>query len=187
MTLPRNTSGFACLLAAILWIATGCGGGTESDDSTADGSASAGTHTHADGTTHADHDHDDAGGAADEGSRDGDHDHAHEEVPLETITIAGMEIELAQGHGAVEAGKESHLVVKLPYSDQGETIVRAWLGTEDRTASYVGKGEYAASHDDYDIHATAPDPLPDGVKWWIEIVKPDATKHVGSAKPILDS
>ncbi len=49
----------------------------------------------------------------------------------------------------------------------------------------IGKGEYAESHDDYDIHATAPTPLPSGVMWWIEIEKPDGTKLVGSAKPIL--
>ncbi len=93
---------------------------------------------------------------------------------------------LAQGHGGVTAGKESHLVVKLPYNDAGATIVRAWLGTEDRTASLVGKGEYAPSHDDYDIHATAPDPLPEGTMWWIEIEKPDGAKVVGSAQPITD-
>ena len=134
-----------------------------------------GTHTHDDGTTHADHEHED------------DHaedDHAHDEVSLGTVTIGDMEIELAQGHGMVEAGVESHLVVKLPYKDDGATVVRAWIGTDDPTLSYVGIGEYASSHDDYDIHATAPDPLPDGAAWWVEIEKPDGTTVVGSA-PIL--
>lgn len=64
--------------------------------------------------------------------------------------------------------------------------MRAWIGTEDRTLSYVGKGEYAASHDDYDIHAVAPDPLPPGAKWWIEIEKPDGSKGIGSAEPIIE-
>jgi hypothetical protein len=94
-------------------------------------------------------------------------------------------LELAQGHGAVAAGKEGHLVVKLPYNDGGATIVRAWIGTEDRTLSYVGKGQYAPSHDDYDVHATAPDPLPAETQWWIEIEQPDGTKLVGSAQPNL--
>ena len=87
-----------------------------------------------------------------------------------------MTVELAQGHGAVKAGQEGHLVVKLPYNDNGATIVRAWIGTEDRTLSFVGKGEYAPSHDDYDIHAMAPDPLPENTMWWIEIEKPDGAK-----------
>ena len=113
-------------------------------------------------------------------------DPAHEEVPLGTVTIGGMEVELAQGHGAVEAGKECHLVVKLPYTDRGATLVRAWLGTEDPTLSFVGRGEYAASHDDYDIHATAPDPLPDNVMWWVEIEKPDGSRVVGSVRPLID-
>ena len=133
-----------------------------------------GTHAHAEGSVHDGHGH-----PAD------DHDHAHDEVSLGTVTIGGMRVEIAQGHGAVEAGKEGHLVIKLPYSDGGQTVVRAWIGTEDRTLSFVGKGDYAASHDDYDVHAMAPDPLPDGVMWWIEIEKPGGTKVVGSAGPIL--
>ncbi|MEQ8765954.1 MAG: hypothetical protein RL885_18695 [Planctomycetota bacterium] len=111
-------------------------------------------------------------------------DHEHAEDPLGTVLIGDLEVELAQGHGGVEAGKEGHLVVKLPYNDQGATIVRAWLGTEDRFASLVGKGEYAPSHDDYDIHAVAPDPLPENTMWWIEIEKPDGTKLLGSKKPL---
>ncbi len=159
-----------------------------------------GSHTHADGTTHDhdhadddeshgdDHDHGDGDGHGHDhdADHDGDHDHAHDEVDLDPTTIGEMTVELAQGHGAVEAGKEMHLVVKLPYSDDGASIVRAWIGTEDRTLSFVGRGEYAPSHDDYDIHAMAPDPLPADAMWWIEIEKPDGTKVVGSARPIME-
>jgi hypothetical protein len=113
-------------------------------------------------------------------------DHAHDETPLGTVTIGDMNVELAQGHGKIEPGKESHLVVKLPYNDRGATIVRAWIGTKDRVQSVVGKGEYAPSHDDYDIHAVAPNPLPENVMWWIEIQKPDGTTVVGSAKALLN-
>ena len=128
------------------------------------------THVHADGSTHANH-------AEDE--------HDHNEVPLPSAVIGDMTVELGQGHGKVEAGKESHLVVKLPYNDNGTSIVRAWVGTEDRTLSYVGKGEYAPSHDDYDIHVMTPDPLPENTMWWIEIERPDGTKLVGSTQPIM--
>lgn len=118
--------------------------------------------------------------APEEASKHAEEDHEHDEVSLGKFDIAGIMVEAAQGHGTVEAGKEGHLVIKLPYKDQGATVVRAWIGTEDRTLSSVGKGEYAASHDDYDIHAVAPDPLPGGTKWWLEIEKPDGTKAVGS-------
>jgi len=141
-------------------------------------------HDHADGHGHdhapetaAAHGHDHA-----EGADPHDHDHG-EENPLGTFTAGGMEIEAAQSHGDLEAGKEGHLVIKLPYNDSGATVVRAWIGTEDRTLSTVGRGEYAPDHDDYDIHAMAPDPLPDGVKWWVEIEKPDGTKTIGSIAP----
>ena len=122
--------------------------------------------------------------APNEAAKQEEEDHAHDEAELGKFAIDGIMVEAAQGHGAVEAGKEGHLVIKLPYKDQGATVVRAWIGTEDRTLSSVGKGEYAASHEDYDIHAVAPDPLPDGTKWWLEIEKPDGTKTVGSF-PIL--
>ena len=115
-----------------------------------------------------------------------DHDHTHDEVELGTFDIDGISVKAAQGHGKVKGGKEGHLVVKLPYNDKGETVVRAWIGTEDRTLSTVGKGDYAASHDDYDIHAVAPKPLTRKAKWWIEIEKPDGTKVVGSIPLLKD-
>jgi hypothetical protein len=114
------------------------------------------------------------------------HEHEHEEIALGTFDIEGISVEALQGHGNVEAGKESHLVIKLPYKDNGETIVRAWIGGSDRTLSSAGKGDYAPSHDDYDIHAVAPDPLAEGSQWWLEIAKPDGTKAVGSFPLLKD-
>lgn len=178
MKTTHTTAAGLAMLAALGLTLAGCG---ESGDGHAHGpdthDHAEDTHTHADGSTHSDH--------ADD-SHMGEEDHAHDETALDPATIGDMTVELAQGHGAVEPGKESHLVVKLPYNDNGATIVRAWIGTEDRTLSYVGKGEYAPSHDDYDIHATAPDPLPENTMWWIEIEKPDGTKVVGSATPIME-
>ncbi|MEM9347921.1 MAG: hypothetical protein AAGB26_15035 [Planctomycetota bacterium] len=157
-------------LTCTLWLA-GCGDSHDHD----------GDHDHPHPHEDGDHGHPHPHG---DGDND-DHDHG-EEKELPAATIGDMKVELAQAHGALQAGKEGHLVVKLPYNDKGETIVRAWIGTEDRTLSMVGKGEYAASHDDYDIHTMAPTPLPENVKWWIEIEKPDGTKVVGSATPITE-
>lgn len=112
------------------------------------------------------------------------HDHAEE--PLGTVRVGELAVECAQGHGRVAAGGEGHLVVKLPYSDKGATVVRAWIGTEDRTLSVAGKGTYAPDHDDYDVHVTAPAPLPADVRWWIEIERPDRTRALGSAQPLLE-
>lgn len=167
------------LIAAAGLILAACGESpSDAPDQAAPASAAGeDQHVHADGTTHDDH--------AEEAPVEGEDD-AHAEDPLGTATIGDMQVELAQGHGAVAAGQEGHLVVKLPYTDGGATIVRAWIGTEDRTLSFVGKGEYAPDHDDYDIHAMAPDPLPENAMWWIEIEKPDGTKVVGSAKPIRE-
>lgn len=176
----NSTTTILAILAACGLTLVGCGesGGEGDHGHSADSQAqSEDALTHADGSTHGDH--------AD-GEQMDEEDHDHDEVALDPATIGGMTVELAQNHGAIEAGQESHLVVKLPYSDNGATIVRAWIGTDDRTLSFVGKGEYAASHDDYDIHAIAPNPLPEHTMWWIEIEKPDGTKTVGSATPILE-
>jgi len=164
------------LALAVFLAAAGCGreGGSEGSPNGQSQATHTDDHDHDHDHDHGDHDHDEVG-----------HDH-DDEIPLGTTTIGDIEVEAAQGHGEVEPGKEMHLVVKLPYNDNGATIVRAWIGTEDRFASLVAKAEYSASHDDYDLHAIAPDPLPEGAKWWIEIEKPDGTKVVGSAKPITE-
>lgn len=137
------------------------------------------------------HSHSEAGAhstkkANDETREAEEHSHAHDEVTLGEFSIGEYRVTAAQGHGHAEAGKESHLVITLPYKDNGQTVTRAWIGTGDRTLSTVGKGKYATSHDDYDIHAIAPDPLPADVKWWLEIEKPDGTKTVGSIPLLKD-
>ncbi len=83
-------------------------------------------------------------------------------------------------------GEETHLVVMLAYCGQGETSVGAWVGMDDQTLSFVGKGEYASSHDEYRVHAIAPDPLPANVMWWIEIEKPDGQEAIGSVTPLVE-
>ena len=130
------------------------------------------------------HAHEDGKGDHAHEGEEAEHEHEHEEIALGTFDVGGISVEALQGHGNVEAGKEGHLVIKLSYKDDGATTVRAWIGSDDRTLSSTGKGEYAPSHDDYDIHAIAPDPLPAGAKWWLEIEKPDGTKAVG-AIPLL--
>ncbi len=203
----KCTSVFAASLALLLFAA--CGGSDEGRQLQGQSSAGAPAPSGEGGHEHAgDHgDHDGHEHAEDHGAHDGhehaedhaahdDHEHAedhigddgheHAEDPLGTVEIGGLAVEFAQGHGGVVAGKEGHLVVKLPYSDSGATIVRAWIGTADRTLSLVGKGEYAPSHDDYDIHATAPAPLPESPLWWVEIERPDGAKVVGSVKPLME-
>ena len=127
-------------------------------------------------------------GEGEHAHEDGGHEHdaeghGHDEVPLGEVQIGPHRVRLAQGHGLLSAGEEGHLVVALPFTDGGETTVRAWIGSEDRASSFVGRGEYAAEHDDYDVHATAPDPLPANARWWVELELPDGARHVGSIPP----
>lgn len=185
---------------AVFTLPIGCKKETseEKSPSKADQASHAG-HDHEQGDDHADDHHE--GDGHDHGAHDGhNHDehaghdqgsegtgHGHgEEADLGKVEISGMNIAASQGHGKVAPGKESHLVLKLPYSDKGSTVVRAWLGTEDRTLSMVGKAEYASSHDEYSVHAVAPNPLPASVMWWVEIEKPDGSKVVGSITPLVE-
>lgn len=167
----NKTSTLVLAFTSTLWIAGCSDSGSEPDDN--------GTHTHTDGTVHKDGDD---VKAADTGHGD---DHGVE-TPLPAATIDDMKVELTQAKGVIEPGKEGILLVKLPYEDKGETIVRAWIGTEDRTLSMVGKGIYAPAHGDYDVHTMAPDPLPENAMWWFEIEKPDGTKIVGSTTPLTE-
>jgi len=144
-----------------------------------DGGDGHGDHDHA----HENHSH--AHDGHDHGAEHAGHDgHAsgvdHDEVALGVADIGALKIEAWQGHGEAAAGKELHLVVKLAEDDKGATTVRAWIGTEDRFASVVGKGEHDASRGTYDIHAVCPDPLPEGATWWVEITPPDGEAQVGS-------
>ena len=167
--MPLTRSFIPAILAFGLATVVGCDAQTPSSQSV--------THDH-------DHDHGHGHGHDHEHDHD-DHDHG-EEMPLPPLVIGDLSIECNQAHGPLEAGVEGHLVVKLPYSDDGASVVRAWIGGEDRTMSMVGLGVYAASHDDYDIHTMAPDPLPNDVRWWIEIERPDGTTLLGSVAPIVD-
>ena len=106
------------------------------------------------------------------------------EHPLGTIEVGGLPVQLTQV-GGIAPGKAAYMMVRLPESDRGASVVRAWIGTEERTLSYVGKGAYARSHDDHDLKVFAPDPLPAGARWWIEIETPDGALLLGSAEPIL--
>ncbi|HVS19320.1 MAG TPA: hypothetical protein VMT18_12015 [Planctomycetota bacterium] len=165
---------FAAVLTLALTVA--CGG----SEPTTPAEPHADDHAHESGAEPHAHE-----GAADPVGDAGD-DHAHDELPLGTAPVGELTVTFAQGHGTLAAGKEAHLVVKLPYNDGGETIVRGWIGTEDRTLSLVGKAEYAASHDDYDLHAMAPSPLPEGVRWWVELERPDGTRLAGSVAPLME-
>ncbi|GAB4546245.1 MAG: hypothetical protein Tsb0013_04870 [Phycisphaerales bacterium] len=160
----------ACGLTACL--VGGCGGGDAGGDAP-DHNGADHAHTDAD---HDDHDH----AEGDHDGHDHGHDHDHEEVSLGTTKIGDVDAECWQAHGDLEPGKEMALVVKLPDSQNGAIKLRAWIGTEDRLSSMVGLADYAPSHDDYDVHVMAPDPLPEGAKWWIEIEYPDGRTKLGS-------
>lgn len=137
-----------------------------------------GGHDHAEGEGH---DHD---GHSHEGEEHavGDHDdHEHgEQIALGTATVGEIEVEAFQGHGEAAPGKELHLVVKLGESDSGGATVRGWIGTDDRFQSVVALAEYSADEGGYELHAVAPDPLPENASWWIEVEMADGTTHVGS-------
>lgn len=137
--------------------------------------APAGEHGHAHDDGH-DHDGDDhADGSAEHDH--GDDDHALES--LGTVALGDMTVEAFQGHGQAAAGKELHLLVRLPESAQDATV-RAWIGTDDRFASTVAMAERSAEDGGHSLHATAPDPLPENAAWWIEVELADGTTHVGS-------
>lgn len=138
----------------------------------------AGDHEHTEGDGHDHEGHSHEGDSHTAGVHD-DVEHG-EAVALGTVSIGGIEVEAFQGHGMAEPGKELHLLVKLGEADAGGATVRGWIGTDDRFQSVVALAEYSADEGGYELHATAPDPLPEGSSWWVEVRLPDGTTHVGS-------
>ncbi|MGJ8635575.1 MAG: hypothetical protein ACSHX5_01835 [Phycisphaerales bacterium] len=134
-------------------------------------SSSSSSHSHGDET----HSHTEDNHAAED---------MHESIPLGSMMINDFTVELAQGHGAVHAGEEEHLIVKLQSSEDEVLAIRAWIGTEDKTLSYVGKGEYSADRDVYDVHMIAPQSLDPDAMWWVELELRDGTIKTGSMKVI---
>ncbi|MFI4916262.1 MAG: hypothetical protein ACIAS6_07145 [Phycisphaerales bacterium JB060] len=135
-----------------------------------------------------DHSHAGGDGHSHDGREMGEHDgqnHASEHdghgelINLGDIALGGMQVRAAQGHGQAEAGKELHLIVTLP-QEAANSTVRAWIGTEDRLASTVALADYSEGSGGHELHAIAPDPLPENASWWIEVELPDGTTHVGS-------
>lgn len=144
-------------------------------------------HTHAPGEEH-EHGSEagDHHGQGDDGDRGRGHAGAdpHEEghgdmFALGPVELGGLTVRALQGHGEAAAGKELHLVVELPEEAAGSTV-RAWIGTDDRLASMVALAEYSESGGGHELHAVAPDPLPENAAWWIEVERSDGTTHVGS-------
>jgi hypothetical protein len=107
-----------------------------------------------------------------------DHDHAASTSTaqsLGTITVSGFEMEVIQD-GKIEAGKEATFEIRIK-GDKDPTAVRVWIGVESGRGSAKGK---AHRHGDkMEVHADAPDPIPDDAKLWIE-VETDAGKSKGS-------
>jgi hypothetical protein len=108
----------------------------------------------------------------------------HESIPLGSINISDLRVELTQNHGVVDPGEEEHLIIKFTEGDQSTLTVRAWIGSEDKTRSYVGIGEYSADQGVFNIHTTAPDSLMPDAKWWIELELQDGTIYTGSINVI---
>jgi len=151
-------------LTAAFWIA-GCGGSDDSSDMHGD------DHDHPHGE-HDGHDHGDGQ----------DHGVTEEHGPmmdLANFAIGDMDVHAQQAGGPVRAGQEYVLFVTLPESNAAQPVVRAWIGTDDRTLSGgVATADYEEGH--YHVHVMAPTPLPQDAMWWVEVEQADGTKLVGS-------
>lgn len=183
----------ALLLAALC----GCNGADEppAPPGGAGAAVNAADHDH-------DHDHDHA-----HDDHDHDHDHAHDhdhgdafpddlEPPdlsppgsehvlhsderlIGDAPIARMDMYGVQALGPVRPGEPARLWVFLSRDDGGRTMVRAWIGTNRRADFDVVLGRYDAERGGHVIDTVAPDPLPPMAQWFVELQRPDGTRHTG--------
>lgn len=135
------------------------------------------------------HEDDHHHGEQESGGKDHHEDHGdihNNAVDLIVIDADASGISARQANGAIQAGQECILLVKLDAPSQEIKAVRAWIGGEDRTLSQVGLGHYDADESLYDIHAIAPKPLAEDAMWWIEVERSDGTKVFSTAKPLTN-
>ena len=91
------------------------------------------------------------------------------------VTTPSAADEVAVGASASEAMRNLAWAINQPIWDP-----------EGAPNQWADDFYYNTTAPNYDVHAMAPDPLPADTMWWIEVEKPDGTKAVGSAKPILE-
>ncbi|MBX3373674.1 MAG: hypothetical protein KF817_07555 [Phycisphaeraceae bacterium] len=110
-----------------------------------------------------DHDHDAAGGHG--------YGHHGEPVELGTTRIGAYQVHAARDEGAVTAGGDVPIDVRVDGDVSGITAVRFWIGTEDGDGAMRARGERedpsVLNH--WHAHADVPDPMPADSRLWVEL------------------
>jgi hypothetical protein len=112
---------------------------------------------------HAGHDH-----AGHSHAGEGGHAHGKTEA-VGTVDISVYKIAVAAA-GAVAAGKEWHVELRLNPDQPAPKAIRVWIGTENGRGSVKAKAEAEKdAKGEYAAHVEVPNPIPADSKLWISI------------------
>lgn len=105
-------------------------------------------------------------------------------IELGTTKIGDLTVRASRDKGDIKAGGDAPIDVWLTTADDKPatvTAVRFWLGTEDAKGSVKAKAdiEDPKQPNHWHTHADVPNPIPSGMKLWVEIESKDG-KKVGS-------
>src|SRR5688500_15625730 len=89
----------------------------------------------------------------------------HNRLPIGQQTMSGLKL-VATMDEPVKPGGEGAFDVVI--TGGKPKAVRFWVGTEDAKGSVKAKADEEAP-DNWHAHAEAPDPLPHGSKYWVEV------------------
>lgn len=118
---------------------------------------------------HAGHDHA-AGGA-----------HAHGKIEAVGTVEIGVYKLAVSAAGAIAAGKEWHVELRLNSDQPAPKAIRLWIGIENGRGSMKAKAEAEKdAKNEYSAHVEVPNPLPADSMLWISIEPDDGQTAKGS-------
>jgi hypothetical protein len=103
-------------------------------------------------------------------------------IALGTAIAGSFTLVATRDQGDIVAGKDAPIDVTVTSTNAKAGAVRFWIGTEDAKGSVKAKAEVEnpAEPNRWHTHAEIPDPLPAGVKLWVEVEADGAAKSVAS-------
>jgi hypothetical protein len=107
--------------------------------------------------------------------------HAHGKTePVGSVEVSVYKIAVSAA-GAVSAGKEWLVELRLNPTQPTPKAIRAWVGAENGRGSSKAKAEAEKdAKGEYSAHIDVPSPLPEGSKLWISIESDSGETTKGS-------
>ena len=100
-------------------------------------------------------------------------------VDIGDVTVGSYTFHIFREGDPVAAGVDTRLVLK-PTAGGNPTSITGWIGVESGDGSEKAAADYDSGDGDYDDNLHCPSPLPDGSKFWFQVVDGNGQTLTGS-------